>query len=304
MLNNKAKLPVLLLIVLLLISLVSAGGAFYLLQKEHGKNLSLQEELERVKAEQRATELRLKDKEQLAVSLEAKLKDANDRSEVLNSALQQEKLAKADALAKADQLKAEVDQGRGIRQDLENKLKQAQNDMQKLQAQLKELESNKVALEDKMKGLEAAPQGVELGKIVVSPEPAKPAPVKAETAKPEPAKTVTAKPQPVKPEPAKAEPAKTQSAKPAAQKPQETKASPQLEGKVLVINKDFNFAVINLGTKDGIEVGNLFSVYHGKKYLGDIKVEKVHESMSAAGFVAVALKDKVSEGDKVVLKAK
>ena len=76
----------------------------------------------------------------------------------------------------------------------------------------------------------------------------------------------------------------------------------KLEGKISVINKEYNFAVINLGNKDGVAVGNIFSVIHNNKNAGDLKVEKVHDNMSAAGFVTPDLKDKIAEGDKVELK--
>jgi hypothetical protein len=76
----------------------------------------------------------------------------------------------------------------------------------------------------------------------------------------------------------------------------------KLSGNILVINRDYNFAVINLGSKNSIGVGDVFSVYHNDKYIGDVKVEKVHESMSAVGFLSSELKDKISEGDKIELK--
>jgi predicted nucleic acid-binding Zn-ribbon protein len=79
-------------------------------------------------------------------------------------------------------------------------------------------------------------------------------------------------------------------------------AGVKLEGKIAVVNKDYNFAVINLGNKDGVTVGNIFSVIHNNKNAGDLKVEKVHDNMAAAGFVTPDLKDKIAEGDKVELK--
>lgn len=79
-------------------------------------------------------------------------------------------------------------------------------------------------------------------------------------------------------------------------------AAVKLEGKISVINKEYNFAVINLGNKDGVAVGNIFSVIHNNKNAGELKVEKVHDNMSAAGFVTPDLKDKIAEGDKVELK--
>jgi hypothetical protein len=71
-----------------------------------------------------------------------------------------------------------------------------------------------------------------------------------------------------------------------------------------VINNDYNFAVINLGSKDGIDIGAVFSVYHDNKYIGDVKVEKVHDSMSAVAFVSAEMKSSVYEGDPVVRKTR
>ncbi|MDD5155698.1 MAG: hypothetical protein PHF11_04340 [Candidatus Omnitrophica bacterium] len=118
----------------------------------------------------------------------------------------------------------------------------------------------------------AKPMGVELGKIVVTPETGK----------------GPAAPQPAQP----------------ATKGNNFAAVPALTGKIIVVNKDYNFVVINLGASDGVSVGEVFSVSRKDKYIGDIKVEKVHDTMSAAGFVSADLKNKFSEGDRVVLKTK
>ncbi len=72
----------------------------------------------------------------------------------------------------------------------------------------------------------------------------------------------------------------------------------------MVVNKEYNFVVINLGSKDGVSLGDMFTLVRGKSSIGDIKVEKLHDSMSAAGFISEDLKNKVREGDKVVKKAK
>jgi hypothetical protein len=56
-------------------------------------------------------------------------------------------------------------------------------------------------------------------------------------------------------------------------------ASGALEGKVLVVNKDYNFVVINMGANESVALGSIFSVYHNNSYIGDVKVEKVHETM-------------------------
>lgn len=84
----------------------------------------------------------------------------------------------------------------------------------------------------------------------------------------------------------------------------QSNAAPGLEGKVLVVNKEYDFAVIGLGSQDGVRVGDVFAVYHNDKYLGDVAVEKVHDSMAAAGFSSPDLKSKLNEGDRVVQKVK
>ena len=149
------------------------------------------------------------------------------------------------------------------------------------------LEGKKAELEVKIKELEQKTQGIELGTIVVGPEAEVTAPVAAPELKaPESAKSA-------KPEAAK---------KSAAKKTSEPVGG--MEGKILVVNRDYNFAVINLGEKDGVAIGNVFSVYHNNKYLGDATVEKVHDSMSAAGFTSADMRKKVTEGDKVIRKNK
>lgn len=266
---DKTKLPILILIVLILISLSLTGGVFFLLQKERAKNLALQEELEDVKTRQKITETKLQESQKLVSNMELKLQEAKTQVDNLTVELQQEKSAKDEAKALIEQLRLDLEQQKGLRQDLEKKLSQAQKDVEKIQAQLKELESRKQELETKIKDLGARSSGVELGKIVVESEVAL---VKSETA----------------------EPVKAEGKSPVS----------ELEGKILVVNKDYNFVVINLGSKDGIDIGNVFSVYHGNKYIGDIKVEKIHDSMSAAGFVVADIKDKILEGDKVIRKTK
>ncbi|MDP2940191.1 MAG: hypothetical protein Q8O13_08950 [Candidatus Omnitrophota bacterium] len=74
------------------------------------------------------------------------------------------------------------------------------------------------------------------------------------------------------------------------------------DGSIAVINKEFDFAVINLGEQNGITPNQTLSVYRANKYLGDLKVERVQENLSVANFIAPLNKDKVKEGDKVSFK--
>jgi uncharacterized protein (DUF3084 family) len=287
--TRKDRASIVLLIVLILISLSFAGGAFYLFQKERNEKLELQGKLEDINVNLEKTRVELDNSKKQISDFERRLKDAQAQIETLTSDLKQEKEAKQSALEQIGQLKSDLERQRADRDDLERRFTQAQDDFKKAQAQLKSLESKKMELEVKIndlemksQDLETKVQGIELGKIVVTPEATQPA-------------QIATKPVSEKPAVGKRTSRKQEKAAP---------ATTGLEGKVLVVNRDYNFAVINLGGKDGVDIGDVFSVYHNNKYLGDIKIEKVHDSMAAAGFLSADIKDKTSEGDKVVQKKK
>ncbi len=272
---EKIKSPILILIVLIVVSLSAAGGVFFFLQKEKAKNVALQEELDDVLTRLRVTENKLDASAKSVSDLTVKLDQAQGQVSALTSELEKERADKNEALARAEQMRMALEEQKSLRVNLEQKLTEAKKESEKLQSQVKGLQDEKSGLEAKIKASETAGQGVELGKIVVSPE------------------TETAKPSVAAVKPKKAAQGKVETPKPAA----------ALEGKILVVNKDYNFVVLGLGTKEGVNVGDLFSVYHKNKYIGDVSVEKVHESMSAAGFQSPDMNTKVTEGDKVVRKS-
>lgn len=266
--NNKGK-AVIFLIVFIVVALALGGGAYYLFQQEKAKNADLSQQLEEVKAQQQTTKNELEDAKNKIASLQSNLSDAQLKITDLNSSLEKEKSSKNISLKEIDKLKSdlakEVSVKAGIQKDLDDSvdsLKAMEARLKEMESKINDLESMKKALEEKVKGLEEKVSNVELGKIVVNPEQGQ----GGESGQAAPAATA------------------------------------QLEGKIAVVNKDYNFAVINLGNKDGVTVGSVFSVIHNNKAVGDLKIEKVHDSMSAAGFVTPDLKDKIAEGDKVELK--
>lgn len=56
-------------------------------------------------------------------------------------------------------------------------------------------------------------------------------------------------------------------------------------GKILEINKEFNFVIINLGKEEGIKKGMIFLVYREKKLLGKMEVEEVFQDMSSCNML-------------------
>lgn len=258
---------------LLIVSFAIAAGAFYSYQNEHAKTVRLQAQVDELTAMQQATTAKLEDSKKTVTRLQLELQEVKGRVDSLNKDLAQEKSSRLEASNKLEQLKADLDQQKTSRQDLEDRLNQAGNEGMKMKEQLKAIQQQKDELENRIKELESGSDGVELGKVVVNSEvlKEKPAASAASTSKVE-------------------------------KKPEASK-SKALEGKVMVVNKDYNFAVINLGSKDGVKVDNVFSVFRGGKVIGELKVEKVHESMAAAGF-SEDLKNIINENDVVAQKAK
>jgi len=258
---------------LLVISFAIAAGAFYSYQNEHAKSIRLQAQVDELTIRQRATEAKLEDSKKTVTRLQLELQEVKGQIDALNNELAQEKSSRLDASNKLEQLKADLEQQKTSRQDLEGRLNQASSEGMKMKEQVRVIQQQKDELEAKLKELESGSDGVELGKVVVNSEVLK---------------------------------EKPQAAAPSTPKGEKKAAAPKvntLEGKVMVVNKDYNFAVINLGSKDGVKMDDVFSVYRGGKVIGELKVEKVHESMAAAGFPE-DLKNIINENDMVAQKAK
>lgn len=86
---------------------------------------------------------------------------------------------------------------------------------------------------------------------------------------------------------------------PSAGAPAAPSAGGASEGSVLVVNREFNFIVVNLGSRDGIKAGQFLQVWRAGKPLGQVQVERVYENMSAANILPEAAKGEIKEGDQV-----
>ncbi len=75
---------------------------------------------------------------------------------------------------------------------------------------------------------------------------------------------------------------------------------PQLEGKIVNIDKRLKFLVIDRGIQDDVAVGDVFSCFLNGKEIGQVKVEKVYDSLSAANFLSNLKFKYVKEGAKVL----
>jgi uncharacterized protein (DUF3084 family) len=55
-----------------------------------------------------------------------------------------------------------------------------------------------------------------------------------------------------------------------------------LKGRIVTINKEHNFVVIDLGKQDGINIGNNFNVYRGETLLGSVEIIQARDRIAAA----------------------
>ncbi|MBU4376976.1 MAG: hypothetical protein KKD29_05805 [Candidatus Omnitrophica bacterium] len=78
----------------------------------------------------------------------------------------------------------------------------------------------------------------------------------------------------------------------------------ELEGKVLVVNKEYNFIVTNAGSDDDIILGDIITVFRDGKYVGEAQVEKIYDTMSAATIVKETKPGAIQVNDKVVVRPK
>jgi len=56
----------------------------------------------------------------------------------------------------------------------------------------------------------------------------------------------------------------------------------ELKGRVVTINMEHNFVVIDLGKQDGIDIGNKFNVYRGETLLGSVEIIQARDRIAAA----------------------
>ena len=74
---------------------------------------------------------------------------------------------------------------------------------------------------------------------------------------------------------------------------------PILSGQVLVVNKEFNFVVVDWGKRDGVFQGDVLQLCRNDSVVGEARVEKVYEYMSAATILNENMGSGIREGDEV-----
>lgn len=207
-----------------------------------------------------------------------------------------------------------------IRSKLANLEKNLQSDrvqIEELQAQLKEHEASqtqfKKIVEDNEKIIAAFEEKLKAAETVIHqiPEP-EPEIVTDPASEPEPSvldlpeePADEAQPekqavQPAAPPPVPAPPAPKPAVSAAPQQPAAAPVKPLAhKPQVLSVNRKFNFVVIGLGIKDGIQMGDAIEVSREGKRIGDAQVEKLYENFAAATIMHEDKEAPIKEGDSI-----
>lgn len=84
--------------------------------------------------------------------------------------------------------------------------------------------------------------------------------------------------------------------------PEEAKEPPRtpLRGMVLVVNRDYNFVVTDLGQDDDIKKGMVFEIREGTEFLGKAEIDKVYDTMSSATILPGAKISNIKKGNLVI----
>jgi hypothetical protein len=290
---SKTRVPAILLIFLLVVAIAAAVLGFIGLQKEKQINAALTEE-----------------KQELEIKKKAAEKEINGRIASLDEKLSDEKKAKEEALSEAVKLRNETAALKNSKAKLETDLKVSTETLNSIKEKLAAIEAYEQKNDKEQKAQESKPQDVQLEKIVITPE-VKPAQAplggqapetksQLETGLKAGSETLSSiKDKPVAPAAvSEGKPAQKAGSLPPAGK---TQAAP-LEGKVLVVNNEYDFVVVNIGQKENVAVGDTFDIFHKEKKIGQMKVEEVRDTMSVAMPVTPNLIKQIKEDDRVVRK--
>lgn len=290
--DRKSSVHVL-LTVLVVVSMfaVSAAAALYMAKEnEVNKRLAVERELTNLEVEKENLQGKL---EELRILSDVLEKDVAQGKKNYRAILEQFDVAQEEKRALMQVIEERVvvitdlrsrvageeRENKRLNQRIEITLKENED----IRLQLEQIRIGKEALENKIIELNStqnSSRGVELGRIVVEEGAVTTAPQASNQAEISQGKkmsgsnkvNITALPPPAK-----------------------------IEGQVLVVNKEFDFVVVNIGEKDGIKESEVLEVYRGNKLLGRVQVERIYDTMSSAVILKEFTKDEILEGDIVKL---
>lgn len=267
--QRRGSAAVIILILLLIVAVGAAVLGFIGLQKEKQHSSELAEEIAQLEVKKRSAEQEARNlKDQIGDlkrqidQQQAKIQDFDAKIASVNEELSAERKAKEDALSEIERFKEELSTLRTAKSNLESELHTGNEALANLKDKLAALESAKGETAQ-----EAQAPDVQLDKIVIA---------SGESSQ------VTAPSQ-------------------AAAKGDTAKTAP-LEGKVLVVNKEYDFIVISLGKKDNVAVGDAIEILRKDKKIAEAKIEEVRDTMSVAMPLTQGMIKNIKEEDRAFVK--
>ncbi|HEX9780610.1 MAG TPA: hypothetical protein VGB20_05280 [bacterium] len=281
--DGKAVAP--LLGVLAALAIVVAGVAIMLQMREREQRLARERQLELVTRERDELQTQLASVQREHSRLEEdvtrlrteltestrRLAAATEERETMARSIAQREQELAQATGQVDRINALLADIRKDRDDLKEKLARASSERDEAQDQLAELQETKSQLEASLRDMSGTPT-VELQKVVVGDRP-QPRAMKAQTA------------------PSVSYLSSDVSAGAGALQ--------EDAGQVLVVNREYDFVVMDVGRNHGLSVGQEFQIVRGEEVLGRVKVEKVYDDLSAAAILGESYQHSIREGDFV-----
>lgn len=299
--NNSGKTLTIFLIVMLIISVCLAGIALYYYQNESMLRKAAETSLEQLKTIEAKLQGDLLESQKKISILEEKNKEMDEKINDLSESLDLEKSLK-EAQKQENQdlretLESENQSKEKMRGELTKQLTSTQEKITTLESELttaqsriKELETLNQNLEDKTKQTKSEPET----KIDQAAPPVS-TPAASETESPISQQSVVLPEQ-------NTEDVHIEEGKQVELEPIVISSSQMPAGRVLSVDKENEFLILNLGEKDGLKPGFLMSIYRGNDYLGDVKISRVQPEMSAADFIPPFSSQKVRKDDHVVAK--
>ena len=277
---TRPRLSTIFLVGGLILTTLAAVNFFLGRNEEMKKRIWTEGQLEKVTSAKEALEQEKEELSKAKETLETQLNDTTSRAKQLEEQFAAEKRSHeataadlSKAQGEANDLRGRLESERREKLTLTEELAKAKQGYQSLGNELTTLRQAKEALEKRVKEMLSA-QANEADRIVVTPPPAF-----------GPEGRLSSKGSP--------------SADKAGGGVTPSSSMKSLEGKVLVVNREFNFVVVNLGSKSGTKVGNRLTVFRGDKTLGTAQVEKLYENMAAATIMTEEKKGQIKEGDSV-----
>lgn len=247
--------------------IAAAGVGWYLRQEEQRARLEAEQHLASARSQNNQLQQELGDARQQIQQLDSELVRSKDQIRQVMDELSQQRESNQVLSQSVDErqqelqrLSQEFEKVNTERNALTTELTQLKDEHQRVRAQLNELETAKRDLETKVKELTSHPT-VELDKVVVTGDGA--------------------------------------STASSASSSSGSASSGSLQGQVIVVNREYDFIVMNLGRNQGLQIGQEFHVVRGEEVLGRVKVEKVYDELSAAAILPNSNKESIHEGDLV-----